>query len=134
MTEPKRTSHYLDLLKQVMIFSFLLALAAVICKIVLPSRFISPALFFLFPFFISVTLITAYILIRASGGRFMRFLNIYMIITLIKLFLFIGVLVAYILLNRGDLLPFAGSFMILYFLYTIFEVVWLVRFSKESRT
>jgi hypothetical protein len=117
-----------------MIFSVILAIAGLILFFMLPAKFITPALFFLFPFIISVTLITSYILIRESGGRFIRFLNIYMIITIVKLFLYFAVLVVYIMLNKKDLLPFSITFMVLYLLYTIFEVIWLVRFSKRSRS
>ena len=134
MTEPAKSSPYIDLLRQVMIFSVILATAGLILFFMLPAKFITPALFFLFPFFISVTLITSYILIRESGGRFIRFLNIYMIITIVKLFLYFAVLVVYIMLNKKDLLPFSITFMVLYLLYTIFEVIWLVRFSKQSRS
>lgn len=134
MPVPVQPSPYLDLLKKVMIFSIILAGTALILFFLLPSNFITPALFFLFPLFISVTLITAYILIRESGNRFIRFLNTYMIITVVKLFLYVAVLVVYVMLNRKDLVPFSIAFMLFYFLYTIFEVIWLVGFSKQSRS
>jgi hypothetical protein len=99
----------------------------------LPSKLITPALPFLFPFFISVTLISSYLLIRSSQKKFIKYLNVYLLTTVSRLFLYIAVMVTYILLNKTDILPFSISFLILYLCYTIFEVVWLVSYPKTGR-
>jgi hypothetical protein len=100
----------------------------------LPEKYISPTLPFLFIFFIAVTLVSSYILIRSSQKKFIRYLNVYLLTTVIKLFLYIAVMITYILLNKADILPFSISFFILYLCYTIFEVIWLVSFSKTGRS
>jgi hypothetical protein len=128
--ETKIKSDYLSLLKQLIVFSLLLVSVAVVLFFLLPGTFITPALFFLFPFFISVTLISANILIRSARKKFIRYLNVYMLTTLVKLILYVLVMVVYILLNKQDVIPFFVTFLILYLLYTIFEVVWLVKFFK----
>jgi hypothetical protein len=98
----------------------------------LPSEFITPTLPFLIPFFISVTLISTYLLIRSSQKKFIKYLNVYLLTTVVRLFLYVAVMVTYILLNKPDLFPFSITFFILYLCYTIFEVVWLVSFSKTG--
>jgi hypothetical protein len=128
--ETKITSDYLSLLKQLLIFSLLLVSVAVALFFLLPAKYITPALFFLFPFFLSVTLISVNILIRSARKKFIRYLNVYMLTTLVKLILYIAVMVVYILLNKRDIIPFSISFLILYLFYTIFEVVWLVKYFK----
>jgi hypothetical protein len=60
-------------------------------------------------------------------------LNVYLLTTVIRLFLYVAVMVTYILLNKPDILPFSITFFILYLCYTIFEVVWLVSFSRTNR-
>jgi len=55
----------------------------------------------------------------------------YLLITTLKLLLFIAILVIYILLNRKDAVPFGLSFFILYLVYTVFEVISLANYSKN---
>jgi hypothetical protein len=130
--EKQVSSVYLSLLKRLMIYSLILGSITGVLFFVLPSKFITPTLPFLIPFFIAVTLISSYLLIRSSQKKFIRYLNVYLLTTVVRLFLYIAVMVTYILLNKADVLPFSITFFILYLCYTIFEVVWLVSFSKTS--
>jgi hypothetical protein len=131
--ETQINSVYLSLLKRLLIFSLILGAIAALLFFLLPSNFITPTLPFLFPFFIAVTLISSYLLIRSSQKKFIRYLNVYLLTTVIRLFLYLAVMVTYILLNKSDILPFSITFFILYLCYTIFEVVWLVSFSRTDR-
>ena len=126
-------SAYLSLLKRLLIFSLILGSIAALLFFLLPSKVITPTLPFLFPFFIAVTLISSYLLIKSSQKKFLKYLNVYLLTTVIRLFLYVAVMVTYILLNKPDLIPFSITFFILYLCYTIFEVVWLVSFSKTGR-
>jgi hypothetical protein len=130
--ETQIKSVYLTLLKRLLIFSLILGSIAVVLFFLLPSKFITPMLPFLFPFFIAVTLISSYILIRSLQKKFIKYLNVYLLTTVVRLFLYVGVMVTYILLNKPDLFPFSISFFILYLCYTVFEVVWLVSFPKDD--
>ena len=131
--ETQINSVYLSLLKRLLIFSLIIGSVAALLFFLLPSEFITPALPFLIPFFISVTLISSYLLIRSAQKKFLKYLNVYLLTTIARLFLYIAVMVTYILLNKHDILPFSISFFILYLCYTIFEVVWLVSFPKTGR-
>lgn len=132
--EIQSNSVYLSLLKRLLIFSLILGSVTALLFFLLPEKCISPTLPFLFIFFIAVTLVSSYILIRSSQKKFIRYLNVYLLTTVIKLFLYIAIMITYILLNKADILPFSISFFILYLCYTIFEVVWLVSFSKTGRS
>jgi hypothetical protein len=123
-------SIYIDFLRKVIIFSVILSFIATGLLFLLPKTYFTPALPYLFIFFLSVTLISYYILIQAAQHKFIRFLNYYLLTTTVKLLLFIAVLITYIMLNRKDAVPFALSFFILYLCYTIFEVVMIVGYSK----
>jgi len=131
--EIKSTPVYLSLLKRLLIFSLIAGSIAGILYFLLPAKFITPALPFLFLFFIAVTLINSYILIKASQKKFLRYLNVYLLTTVLKLFLFTAIIITYVLFNKADLVPFTISFFILYLGYTTFEVVWLVSFSKAGK-
>ena len=130
--ETQIKSVYLNLLKRLLIISLIPGSIAAILYFTLPENFITPALPFLILFFIAVTLISTYILIKSAHKKFLKFLNIYLLSTVIKLFLLVAVMVMYILFNKADLIPFTISFFILYLYYTIFEVFWLVSFSKTG--
>lgn len=117
---------YLAFLRRLLVFSAILGIIATSLYFLLPLKFISPALPFLFVFFIVVTLAGYYFLLRSTGKTFITFVNYYLVITVIKLFLFIGVIFLYLILNRADAVPFAISFLILYLFYLVFEAVNLV--------
>ena len=130
--ETKINSAYLSLLKRLLVFSLILGSIAVILFFLLPAKFITPTLPFLFPFFIAVTLISSYLLIKSSQKKFIRYLNVYLLTTVVRLFLYVAVMVTYIVLNKSDVIPFSITFFLLYLFYTVFEVVWLVSFSKTG--
>jgi len=117
---------YFAFLRRLLVFSAILGIVATGLYFLLPLKYISPALPFLFIFFIAVTLAGYYFLLRSTGKAFITFVNYYLVITVIKLFLFIGVIFLYLILNRADAVSFAISFLILYLFYLVFEVVNLV--------
>ena len=125
-----KTSGYLTFLRQLLIFSVVLGILATCIAFLVPPRFITPALPFLFLFFIAITLSGYYLLLRSVKSKFIQFVNTYLLITAIKLLLFVGIIFFYLLNNRQDAAAFGISFFILYLCYTIFEVVHLVSYFR----
>jgi len=113
------------------IFSAIFGLLILGTSLLIPSRFVSPSLPFLFVFFIAVTILVSYILLKAWTERFSKFINTYLLVTVVKLMFFIAVIFLYISLNRADAAPFAFSFFILYLFYEVFEVAALITHSKK---
>lgn len=110
-------------------FSILVAALATLFLFLLP-QYASPALPFIVLFFFVITLFTIFIVLRDDVGKNgKRFVSSYMLSRVIKLFsclLFLGI---YMLANRADALRFCISFLVIYFLYSVFEVFIL---KKES--
>ena len=59
------------------------------------------------------------------------FVNAFLLTIVLKLFIYVGVMVTYALLNRTDAVPFLISFFILYLLYMVFETVFIIRHSRN---
>ncbi len=127
-------SVYLNFLKRIIIFSVAFALICFIVGYFLPYESITPALPYLFLFFLSVTLVVHYVLLKASEKRFSKFTTYFMLATFLKLMLYIAVLLIYVLLNRSDAIPFIITFFILYIFYTVFEVISILSYSKTRKT
>ena len=127
------SSRYLSFLRRILVFSVVLGLLAIGLRFLAPPRYITPTLPWLFLFFITVTLAGYYFILRSISTKFIRFINSYLLVTVVKLFLFIGVIFFYLLNNRQDAVAFSISFFILYLCYMIFEVVNLVSYFKSSK-
>jgi hypothetical protein len=127
------SQRYLTFLRRIVVFSVILGLMTTGLRFLVPAHYITPTLPWLFVFFIVVTITGYYFILRSSNTKFIRFINSYLLVTVVKLFLFIGVIFIYLLNNRQDAAAFAISFFILYFCYMIFEVVNLVSFFKSSK-
>ncbi len=125
-------SAYIQYLKQLLIFSGILGVIWLALTFVLPGKFLSPALPSLFFFFIATSLLSFYYLLQSAGKRFIKFVNTFLLTIIIKLFLYVGVMVVYVLINRKDAVAFVLGFFVLYLCYSIFEAVCII--SKTQST
>jgi len=105
------------------VFSVVVAGLTVLFQLLCPN-YASPALPFIVLFFCIITLFTIYIVLRDEKGKAQnRFVSNYLLSRIIKIFSCLIFLVAYMLLNKSDAIRFAIAFLVIYFLYSIFEVV-----------
>ncbi len=125
-------SIYSKFLQHLLIYSAILGVIAIILYYLLPKGFITPVLPFLFVFFLAVSLISFFILIRSLNAKLSRFINTFLITTVAKLILYIGIMILYVLLNPNDAVPFMITFFILYLLYTVFELVKMIPLTKNQ--
>lgn len=80
-------------------------------------------------FYVATNLVHAYLLkISVSSGS--RFTSHYMAASFIKMFFYLAVAIVYALTNKEDAKIFLVNFLLLYFIYTTFEVI---EFSKVIR-
>lgn len=115
-------------------FSAVLGAFALVAALLLPGEFVSPALPVLIPFFMSVTILSFHYLQKALNRKFIRFVNTFLLSIILKLFLYMIIMVAYALLNRSDAVPFLLSFFVLYLCYTVFESVYIIKFSRKPES
>ena len=125
-------SLYLSFLKKLVIYTIIISILVIISMYALPDNFISPTLPYLLLFFFSLTLISYYLQIKSVEKSFSKFTSNYMLVTTLKLFTLLIVLLLYVFLNRNDAIPFIISFFIFYILYSIFEVIELQNIKNKK--
>jgi hypothetical protein len=125
-------SAYIKYLRRLLIFSGILGLMTLIISFILPKTYLSPALPFLFVFFIATSLLSFYYLLRSADKRFIKFVNTFLLTIIIKLLIYTGIIIAYVFANRGDAIPFTLGFFVLYLCYTIFEAVSIISTTHPS--
>lgn len=116
---------------RILIFSIVIAGLAALFQWLVPA-YASPALPFIVLFFFVITLFTIFIVLRDDQGKDgQRFVSGYLLSRIIKLFSCLLFLFLYILINRQDAWKFGISFIILYFMFSIFEVILLRKESND---
>lgn len=85
----------------------------------------------LWGFFIIVTALIHIVLVRSAEQSPRKFITNFMALSATKLFLYLMVIVIYALLKGKAALGFVILFLVLYFLYSIFEVVTLLKHFKK---
>jgi hypothetical protein len=120
-------------LRKIFYFASAIGFMAVILSLILPASYITPALPFLIIVFLLTSVGSFYFLLKSSDKRFIKFVNVFLLTILIKLLLYISIMITYALLNRADAVPFLLSFFILYLLFTVFETLFVIRFSQNSK-
>lgn len=118
---------------RLIVFSAIMAALSVIMQLVLP-QYSTPALPFIVLFFFVLTLFTLYIVLRDDVGKNdKRFISGYLLSRIIKFFSVILFVALYLLFcPDNDKIRFAVAFLIIYFLYSIFEVVILKKENERQ--
>lgn len=110
-----------------LISTLILGVMAYVLYFLLPEKYFSPALPYMFPFFFFLTVLIFFVLTRKTGTGFSNFINRFMIAIFGKMIVCIIVLLAYVFTHRPDAVPFIISFFLLYIFFSVYEVVALLR-------
>ncbi len=122
---------FLNFLKAIFIFSVITSALIYVASLSLVEDKINPLTWLLLFYFVSITAVFHFGLLKASEGKPQVFIRYYMGATTFKLFIHVIVILMYCLFNRNDAVRFIITFLILYILYTVFEtVVAAKRFRK----
>lgn len=117
---------------RIIVFSVIVAGLAVLFQWLWP-QLATPALPFIVLFFFVITLLTIYIVLRDDTGRDgKKFVSSYMLSRTVKLLSCLLFLLLYMFLNREDSIKFAIAFMVIYFLYAIFEIILLKKENEKT--
>lgn len=119
---------------RIIVFSVIVAGLSLLFQWIWPEL-ATPALPFIVLFFFVMTLFTMYIVLRSEDGQDgKKFVSSYMISRTVKILSCLIFLFLYMFLNREDAIRFAIAFMVIYFLYAIFEIVILKKENESKST
>ncbi|MBQ1781127.1 MAG: hypothetical protein II001_06805 [Bacteroidales bacterium] len=117
----------------VLVFSVIVAGLALLFQWLAP-QYATPALPFIVLFFFVITLFTLYIVLRSDeGNEGKRFVSAYMLSRTIKILSCLLFLILYIFLNREDAIKFGIAFIVIYFLFAIFEIFVLKKENEAMK-
>lgn len=117
---------------RLIIFSVVMAAVSVIFQLAVP-KYASPALPFIVLFFFVLSMFTLYIVLRETkDSDNKKIISRYLLSRIIKFLSCLVFLLIYVLLNKEDRWLFGIAFMVIYFAYSIFEVVALNKEQKKQ--
>ena len=91
----------------------------------------------IFPFllllFFTLTLIVHYVLIKASFGNPRKFPRTFLLISGLKLFILLIVLLIFLFKYKSSMVEFAAVFIIFYLVFQVFEVISILSYLKNNK-
>lgn len=117
-------------LLKLVIFSLVIAAGLYCWKAYMPAKYNSPLAWYCFAYFVVITLVVHAFLAPTQANP-KRFVQSFMLVTGLKLFLNLTIVVAVFMIHKPGAVSFAVTFLCLYFLFLIFEVVVLMRGLKR---
>ena len=120
-----------NFLKQLLLFSGALAILIFLWNTFLPEKFKAQELWIVLVFLSVITLgVHAFLTNPANTPQ--QFVRSFMLITFLKLFVYLIIIGVYAYLNREQAVKFILSFLVLYFVFMIFEVATLTKFVRKK--
>ncbi|OQX78633.1 MAG: hypothetical protein B6D64_06145 [Bacteroidetes bacterium 4484_276] len=110
-----------------------ISLLYVLALLYLPAIYISPAIPWIIIFFLIITLSIFYFQLMASIKRVSKFVNVFMVAIGLKLIAFLIIIALYAFLNKADAINFIISFFIIYLIFTVFEILQLLKVQNSLK-
>lgn len=130
--DPMHTA-YFAFLRRLILFTILIGLAGWGIIQLLPSPGASPMYPFILVFFFSFTLLQHRYIFRSGAEKLSKFANRFMMLTFLKLALYLFIILFYVvLINQDDAIPFLITFLTIYICFTVFEVIEMLRASRQQ--
>lgn len=96
-------------------------------------QFYLPVLPFLLLFFIIVTIVVHAFQLQQAKKNMAKFARNNMLITFFKLFFYLTVAIAYVAFDTKNAMIFVVCFMLLYLIFTVFEVTSLINETQGNK-
>lgn len=119
------------LIKSTILTVIVFLLGFILFSTVLKSFYIAVLPFALLFFYLITNLVHAYLLIIA-GKTGARFTSQYTAVSFLKMFFYLAVAIVYVIIDREHAKPFVAGFLVLYVIYTVFEVNEFLKFINQK--
>lgn len=113
---------FITFFSKLSLLTFLIILLALSVGFIFPAAQLPVESAIVFAFFFIITLSIHFILLKADEKPDPQFIRYFMITTMLKLFLYLGFIIILIFLVKEHAKPLAILFMILYLIYSVFEI------------
>jgi hypothetical protein len=105
-----------------LVFSAVIASGIFAWNMWAPPQYHSAFLWYIFIGFVIASAFINFILAKAGAKGPQHFVRTFMAVTAIKMFAVIAIALVYSILNRATAFPFILSFLVLYLVFTVYEV------------
>ena len=106
-------------------------IGAIVYTTIFKQFYLSVLPFTVLFFYVLTNLVHAY-LIKIAGKLSARFTAQYMATNFLKMFLYLAGAIVYVIFNKDNAKPFFVNFLLLYFVYTGFEVYEYLKIVKQN--
>ena len=104
-------------------FSAILFILSLVFALVADKLYVTKVIWAVVPFFYAIGLITRKMVFHAIRRSPRNFSNVYMLLTLSRLVLYVVVMVVYSYFVRADAYPFMITFFVFYACFTVYEMI-----------
>ena len=119
--------------RKLSLLTFLIILLALSVGFIFPVVQLPVESAIVFAFFFIITLSVHFILLKADEKSDPQFIRYFMMTIMLKLFLYLGFIIILIFLVKEHAKPLAILFMILYLVYSVFEIGSLLSHLKKRK-
>ena len=119
------------ILREIIFAAILGALAYILFQTILKAYYL-PVFWIILTVVVALTAIFHYSVIQIHTGETSKFTTRFMMVTAVKMMIYLVSLVIYVFSFPEKAVNFLISFFILYILYTFFEVYVIVRYLKKK--
>lgn len=113
--------------KKLLILTAIVEAIYLACAKFLPAEYVSKATVVLPIFFMALTLLIHKSLLNTLGKPHSKFMQMYMIVTVVKLLGLLTIVVIYSILHPSETIPFILYFFTCYLIFSVFEARTLVK-------
>jgi hypothetical protein len=121
-------------LNNLLIFTLIAGILQFVLSTQVEVRWFSRSWPFVVLFFMTFTLLMHRYLLVSTEGNPKRFVFSFMLITTVKILLYLAIMLIYVLFNRPDAIGFIIAFFVNYFLFTAFELNTVIKLFPSSKS
>ena len=120
------------LLKSTVLTIIVFIVGIILYSTVFKSYFLTVLPFTLLLFYLATNLVYAYLL-RIAGKSGSGFVSKYMAVSFMKMFFYLAVAIVYVIFNRENAKVFFVNILLLYVVYSSFEVIEFLKVVRQQK-